>query len=191
MRSYDWMAILLVVAIAGGTLLGPNRAAAATAAEINRDCESALKKLFAKSETARVMSDNSKGVLVFPSIVKGGFMVGGQFGEGALLKKGMSPGVYKAAGDYNTVQLSYGFQAGMQKYGYALILITDSALKWIDKSDGWELGTGPTIVIVDAGAAKSLSTTTLQADTYAFFFDQKGLMAGIGLQGTKITRIGK
>ena len=138
-----------------------------------------------------MLGENSKGVLVFPGIVKGGFMVGGQHGEGALLSKGKSPGVYKVAGYYRTVQVSYGLQAGLQKYGYALFFMTDPALKWIDKSDGWELGTGPSIVIVDAGMAKSLSTTTLQSDIYAFFFDQKGLMAGLGLQGTKVTRIEK
>ena len=112
-------------------------------------------------------------------------MVGGQYGEGALLKDG------KAVGYYNTVQLSYGIQAGIQKYGYALFLMTDSAMKWIDKSDGWEIGTGPSIVVMEAGAAAAATTTTLQSEIYAFFFDQKGLMGGIGLQGTKITKIKK
>jgi lipid-binding SYLF domain-containing protein len=112
-------------------------------------------------------------------------MVGGQYGEGALLTGG------KATGYYNTVQLSYGLQAGAQKYGYALFLMTDSALKWIDKSDGWEIGTGPTIVVMDTGAAGALTTTTAQSEIYAFFFDQKGLMGGLGLQGTKITKIKK
>jgi lipid-binding SYLF domain-containing protein len=162
MRYFHLIAILLVLAFAWDIGASPNRAAAASAAEINRNCENALEKLFAKSETAKVLGENSKGVLVFPGIVKGGFLAGGQYGEGALLSRGMLPGVYKVAGYYNTVQLSYGFQAGIQKYGYALFLMTDSALKWIDKSDGWELGTGPTIVVVDVGKAKSLSTTTLQ-----------------------------
>jgi lipid-binding SYLF domain-containing protein len=191
MRHFHLIAILLVLAFAWGALISPNLAAAASAEEINRDCESALENLFAKSDTAKVLGENSRGVLVFPSIVKGGFMVGGQYGEGALLLKGKSPGVYKVAGYYRTVQVSYGLQAGIQKYGYALFLMTDSAMKWIDRSDGWELGTGPTLVVVDVGAARSLSTTTLQADTYAFFFDQKGLMGGLGLQGTKITKIDK
>ncbi|HSB06163.1 MAG TPA: twin-arginine translocation pathway signal protein, partial [Thermodesulfobacteriota bacterium] len=75
--------------------------------------------------------------------------------------------------------------------GYALFFMTDSALNWIDKSDGWEIGVGPSIVVVDTGAAKSMTTTTLQSEIYAFFFDQKGLMGGLGLQGTKITRIEK
>ena len=92
---------------------------------------------------------------------------------------------------YNTVAASYGLQAGLQKFGYALFFMNDSALKWIDKSDGWEIGVGPSIVVVDVGAAASMTSTTAQSDIYAFFFDQKGLMAGLGLQGTKITRLEK
>jgi len=185
MRYFHLTAILLVLAFAGGIVISPNPAMGATAGEINRDVKSALEKLYAKSSSAKVLGEKAKGILVFPGIVKGGFLVGGQYGEGALLKGG------QVAGYYNTVQLSYGLQAGIQKYGYALFLMTDSAMKWIDRSDGWELGTGPTLVVVDVGAARSLSTTTLQADTYAFFFDQKGLMGGLGLQGTKVTKIDK
>jgi lipid-binding SYLF domain-containing protein len=185
MRYFYLTAILLVLTFAAGPFISPNPARAATAAEINRDAKSALEKLYAKSPAAKTMGEKAKGILVFPGITKGGFMVGGQYGEGALLKGG------KTAGYYNTVQVSYGFQAGMQKYGYALFLMTDSAVKWIDKSDGWEIGTGPSIVVMDTGAATSASTTTLQSEIYAFFFDQKGLMGGLGLQGTKITKVKK
>jgi lipid-binding SYLF domain-containing protein len=71
------------------------------------------------------------------------------------------------------------------------LLVTDSAMKWIDKSDGWEIGVGPSIVVMDTGAASSATTTTLQSEIYAVFFDQKGLMGGLGLQGTKITKMKK
>jgi len=185
MRYLRWIIISLVLAFAAGIVTSSNPAWAATAAEINRDAKSALDKLYAKSPKAKALGEKAKGILVFPGIAKGGFMVGGQYGEGALLKDG------KAAGYYNTVQVSYGLQAGIQKYGYALFLMTDSALKWIDKSDGWEIGTGPTIVVMDAGAAGALTTTTAQSEIYAFFFDQKGLMGGLGLQGTKITKMKK
>jgi len=185
MRYFHLTAILLVLTFAAGPFISPNPARAATAAEIDRDAKSALKALYAKSPAAKTLGEKAKGILVFSGITKGGFMVGGHFGEGALLKDG------KTAGYYNTVQLSYGFQAGVQKYGYALFLMTDSAVKWIDKSDGWEIGTGPSIVVMDTGAAASATTTTLQSEIYAFFFSQKGLMGGIGLQGTKITKIKK
>jgi lipid-binding SYLF domain-containing protein len=79
----------------------------------------------------------------------------------------------------------------VQTFGYALFFMTDSALKWLDRSDGWEIGTGPSMVLVDEGMAKTLTTTTAQSDIYAFIFSQKGLMAGVGLQGTKITKIHK
>jgi lipid-binding SYLF domain-containing protein len=185
MRYWRLTIILLGLAFAAGTLVSPNPTAAASAEEINREVQSALNALYAKSSAAKALGEKAKGILVFPSIVKAGFLVGGQFGEGALLVDG------KTAGYYNTVQVSYGLQAGLQKYGYALFFMDDSGRDYLHKSDGWELGTGPTIVVVDVGAAKSLSTTTLQSNIYAFFFDQKGLMAGIGLQGTKVTEISK
>jgi len=185
MRYFRLATILLVLASAASTLMSPNLARAATAAEINRDVKIALEKLYAKSSSAKALGEKAIGILVFPNIVKGGFLVGGQYGEGALLKGG------KTGGYYSTVQMSYGLQAGVQKYGYALFLMTDSAMNWIDKSDGWEVGVGPSIVVMDTGAASSATTTTLQSEIYAFFFDQKGLMGGLGLQGTKITKIKK
>ena len=185
MRYLHVTTILLVLAFAADMPFGSNSTLAATAAEIDHDVKSALEKLYGQSASARAMGKKAKGILVFPSIVKGGFMVGGQYGEGALLKGG------KTSGYYNTVQVSYGLQAGIQKHGYALFFMTDSAMKWIDKSDGWEIGVGPSIVVVDVGTATSKTTTTLQSEIYAFFFDQKGLMGGLGLQGTKISKIKK
>lgn len=185
MRYVPLSAMLLILASLVGPLTSPPVAAAESAAEINQDVSRALAQLYAESDSAKALRGRAKGILVFPSIVKGGFLVGGQFGEGALVEGS------RIAGYYNTVQLSYGLQAGLQKYGYALFLMTDSARSWLDKSDGWELGVGPTIVVVDVGASGSATTTTLQSDIYAFFFNQTGLMAGLGLQGTKVTRIEK
>ena len=191
MRYVRWATIPMAFVLFVSMSLSPNRAVAASAEELNRECEKALEALYEKSTTAKAIGENSKGVLVFPGIIKGGFLIGGQYGEGVLLTKGKEPGVYKVAGYYNTVQGSFGLQAGLQKFGYALFFMSESAMSWLDKSGGWELGTGPTITIVDIGAAASLSTSTLQSDINAFFFDQKGLMAGIGLQGTKVTKIEK
>ena len=185
MKYLHLTAILLALSFAAATLIGPNPAGAASAAEIDRNVKNALERLYSKSPSARTMGEKAKGILVFPSIVKGGFVLGGKYGEGALLEDG------KTAGYYNTVQVSYGLQAGVQKYGYALFFMTDKAMAWLDKSDGWELGVGPTIVVVDTGASTSTSTTTAQSEIYAFFFDQKGLMGGLGLQGTKITKMKK
>ena len=179
------IAIISVLALAAGTFVSLNSAAAASAAEIDREVKSALEDLYGQSASAKAMGEKAKGILVFPSIAKGGFIVGGQYGEGALLRNG------KTAGYYNTIQVSYGLQAGIQTYGYVLFFMTDSAMNWLDKSGGLEIGVGPSIVVVEIGAASSASTTTLQSEIYAFFFDQKGLMGGLGLQGTKITKVDK
>ncbi len=178
-------AIMLVLALAAGTFVSLNSAAAASAVEIDREVKTALEDLYRQSASAKAIGEKAKAILVFPSITKGGFIVGGQYGEGALLKAG------KTAGYYNTIQVSYGLQAGIQTYGYVLFFMTESAMSYIDKSDGWEVGVGPSIVVVDVGAASSATTTTLQSEIYAFFFDQKGLMGGLGLQGTKITKVKK
>src|SRR5215467_5966878 len=131
------------------------------------------------------LAAQAKGILIFPSIVKAGFLFGGQYGEGVLLKHG------RTAGYYNSVAASYGLQAGVQSFGYAMFFMNDSALAYLDKSEGFEIGVGPSIVVVDAGTAKTLTTTTGRSDVYAFIFSQKGLMAGLGLQGSKISRIEK
>jgi lipid-binding SYLF domain-containing protein len=185
MTHFRLTGILVVLAVMLGAFAIPQPAVAASAAEIDRDAGQALENLYAQSPSAKMMGAKATGILVFPGIVKGGFIVGGQFGEGALIKAG------NPVAHYNTVAASYGLQAGLQKYGYALFFMTDTALKWLDKSDGWEIGAGPSIVVIDAGAAASMTSTTLQSDVYAFFFDQKGLMGGLGLQGTKITRLEK
>jgi lipid-binding SYLF domain-containing protein len=83
----------------------------------------------------------------------------------------------------------YSATARRNDAGYALFFMTDSALRYLEDTGGFELGSGPSIVVLDAGAAKALTTTTLQQDIYAMFFDQKGLMAGLGLQGSKISRM--
>jgi len=154
-------------------------ATAATASEIDRNVTQALITLYQTTPGAKVLADSAKGILVFPSIVKGGFIVAGQYGDGALRKNG------KTVGYYRSLQASVGLQAGAQSFGYALLFIDDASLKYLDKSDGWELGTGPTLVVPDKGFAKNISTTTLQNGVYAFVFDQKGLMAGIGIEGVQ------
>lgn len=156
---------------------------AASAGEINRGANAALASLYTTSPEARALAAKAKAILVFPEIVKGGFIVAGQYGDGALRKGG------KTVAYYRSVAASYGFQAGVQAFSYALFFMDEESLSYLAKSEGWELGVGPSIVIVDEGIAKNLSTTTLHKGVYAFIFGQEGLMAGAGLQGTKITRI--
>jgi lipid-binding SYLF domain-containing protein len=176
---------LLMLLLVTAPWMSASSALAASASEINRDANAALAKLYEKVPEARALGARAKGTLIFPSIVKAGFLVGAQYGEGVMRKQG------KNAGYYNTVAASYGLQAGVQSFGYVLFFMTDSAVDYLGKSEGFEIGVGPSIVVLDEGKAKTLTTTTGQSDIYAFIFDQKGLMAGLGLQGSKISRIDK
>jgi lipid-binding SYLF domain-containing protein len=176
---------LLFLAALAPLPLAPRPATGASAREIDRDVDAALSNLYAGSEAARLLRDRAKGILVFPHMLKAGFLFGGQLGEGALRRGG------RTTGYYNSVAASYGLQAGAQTFGYALFFMSDSALRYLDESAGFEIGVGPSLVVVDEGMAKSLTSTTLKHDVYAFIFGQKGLMAGIGIQGSKITRVSK
>jgi len=118
-----------------------------------------------------------------PIVVKAGFIFGAQGGEGTLFVHG------RPSGRYRTVAGSYGLQAGVQKYGYALFFMNQKAVDWINNTRGWEIGTGPSVVLVDKGMARSFTSDTLHSGIYAFTFDQRGLMAGLGVQGSKISRI--
>lgn len=182
-KFFRMYGFLLLAAMAVFTVLSSAPARAVSSYEIDRDVKFALTKLYGSSSDARALAKRARGILVFPSIVKGGFIFGLQYGEGALLMRG------RTAGYYNTISASYGFQAGVQTFGYALFLMSDSAFTHLNSSGGWELGVGPSIAVLDAGKARALTTTTARDDIYAFFFDQKGLMAGAGLQGTKISNI--
>jgi lipid-binding SYLF domain-containing protein len=155
----------------------------ASADELDDDAAAALRSLYEGSPAARALGTKAASILVFPNIVKAGFLFGAQFGEGTLFQ-----GNRKVA-NYRSVAGSYGFQAGVQTFGYAMFLMTNAAVQYLDQSGGWELGVGPSIVLVDAGLARNLTTSTIQSDIYAFVFDQRGLMAGVGIQGSKITRV--
>jgi len=161
----------------------PAPAQAASASEIDRNATQALTTLYKNTPGAKILADKSKAILVFPSIVKGGFIFAGQYGDGALRKHG------KTVGYYRSLAASWGFQAGVQSFGYVLFFMDDESVKYLDKSKGWELGTGPSLVVLDKGVREDWTTTTLQKGVYAFIFDQKGLMAGIAIEGSKITKI--
>ena len=172
-------------AISLGLALSPGEAAAAAASarEIDRRASSALRTLYAREPKARTLAEKAQAVLIFPRIYKGGLVIGGQSGDGVLRRGG------KSVGYYNITAASVGLQAGGQTFSYALFFMNETALQYLDKSDGWSIGSSPNIVVVDKGAAASITSTTLSQDVYAIPFGQKGLMAGVGLEGSKITRI--
>src|SRR5687768_1206551 len=176
---------ILELAVIMGSAHGffPTTALASSASEIDRTAGQALTTLYKNTPDAKTLADKAVAVLVFPKIVKGGFIIAGQFGDGALRKNG------KTTAYYRSLAASYGFQAGAQAFGYVLFFMDDASVRYLDNSDGWEVGTGPSLVVLDAGFGKNLTTTTLQKGVYAFIFDQKGLMGGVGIQGSKITKI--
>ncbi len=175
--------LVLATAAALCAVLFAGAANAATAEDLNKDAQHSLEVLYAGSPIAKDISKRAKAVLVFPNIVKAGLIFGGAYGEGVLLKGST------AVNYYNSVSASWGLQAGAQTYGYAVFLMSSKALEYLDRSDGWELGVGPTVVVVNEGLARNLSTSTLKDDAYAFIFDQQGLMASLSIEGTKVSRI--
>jgi lipid-binding SYLF domain-containing protein len=180
----DRLLLLALLALTPAVTM-PSAAEAASAAELRRDASDALSRLYRTTPSAKMLGGRARAILVFPSMVKAGFMFGGQIGEGVLLKGG------KAAGYYNSVAASYGLQAGAQSFSYALFFMNDSALRQFEATEGFEVGVGPSIVVVDSGVAKSITSNTVTSDVYAYIFGQRGLMGGLGVQGSKITRISK
>jgi lipid-binding SYLF domain-containing protein len=183
LQALALVVIVFISSCASNDPITSANAASSSGRQIAADSRAALRWLYATNPKARMLGSRAWGVLVFPSIIKGGFMVGGMAGNGALIQGGSVRGFYQTAG------VSYGLQAGLQSYGYALFLMDGSAFASINRADGWEVGSAPSLVVLDQGMSGSLSTTTLNKSIYAVFFNQQGLMGGLGLQGSKITRI--
>jgi len=183
-KHFGMTCSILVVFIALTACSSPTKYKSSAAYAIDKEAKSSLNKLLQSNKDARNLKKNAVAILVFPKIYKAGFIVGIQYGNGALINpKG------RTIGYYNSSAASYGFQAGLQGFGYVMFFMDHDALSYLDKSAGWELGVGPSLVIVDKGFGKVVSSTTLRKGVYAFVFDQKGIMAGAGIQGTKVTRI--
>ncbi len=161
------------------------QAVAASAEDLNRDSTHALSMLLKVNPLAADIAQKAKGILIFPNIVKAGFIFGGAYGEGVLKENNVINGYY------NSVTASFGWQAGGQSYGYVVFLMSDEAVRYLRDTQGWEIGVGPTVVLVNAGVAKNLSSSTLHDDVYAFIFNQQGLMASLSIEGSKINKITK
>jgi lipid-binding SYLF domain-containing protein len=173
----------LLITAAGMLGLFSTQVCAESAGDLNNEANQALQTLYRGNPTAEMIGSHAREILVFPKVVKAGLVFGGSYGEGVLFK-GSDVVDY-----YNTVSGSWGLQAGAQSYGYVVFLMDNKSLRYLNKSKGWELGVGPTVVVVNEGIARNLSSTTLRDDAYAFIFDQQGLMAGLSIEGTKISLI--
>ncbi len=185
MRSNRRATLAFGLALALGCTVAAFSGAAigATAEDLDRDSAQALQSLYRTNPVASAIAKSAKAVLVFPNIVKAGLVFGGSYGEGVLMKGA------KVVDYYNSVSASWGLQAGAQSFGYVLFLMDDKAVEYLTKSRGWEIGVGPTVVVVNEGVGKNLSSSTMKDSAYAFIFDQQGLMASLSIEGTKISRI--
>jgi lipid-binding SYLF domain-containing protein len=160
-------------------------AAAASAVEIDAEVDAALVRFYEEVPAAKDLAKQAKGMLIFPSVVKAGFGVGGEYGEGALRVGGRS------AGYYNTAAASIGLQIGVQSRTEVLLFMTQEALDRFQASDGWEVGVDGSVAVVRTGVAGEIDTTTLGDPVIGFIFGEQGLMANLSLEGAKITKMDK
>jgi lipid-binding SYLF domain-containing protein len=158
---------------------------AASAVEIDAKVDGALKKLYNESDAAQNLAGKSKGILVFPSVIKAGFGIGGEYGEGALRICG------KTVDYYNTAAASVGLQLGAQSKTVILMFMTKEALDDFRSSEGWEVGVDGAVAIATFGAGGKLNSNTLKEPIIGFVCNNKGLMYNLTLEGSKITKISK
>ena len=175
---------LLISLVATASLFGLLQApAAAQDYGLEGEARWALNRLMATVPTAKILEERAYATLVFPDITKAGFLVGGEYGNGVLFRRGGISGYYNLAG------VSYGFQAGAQTYSLIMFFMNEWSWRTLNMRDGLQVGVGPSVVVLDEGKARTITSTTLTSDVYAFVFGEQGLMAGAGLEGTKITRL--
>ena len=172
---------ILIACLAWSATTSPGFAT--TAKELDQRAEAALADLYAESPGVRDLLEQSHGYLVFPEVLKAGLLLGGQYGEGVLRIDG------KTEGYYSTTAFSYGLQFGAHSFGYLMVFKDPESLAYLRKSDGWDVGSAPTAVFGDEGWSAGLSVANFEKGIGIIFFSQKGVMAGAGLQGTKIKKI--
>lgn len=172
------IAALLVFAVA----LMASPASAASKKEINAKADKAMAELYRTIPETKTIAEKASGILIFPEIYKAGFLIGGSFGEGVLRVHGAVDGYY------TSTAASYGLQIGGTRFGYIMFLMDHASVDYIKRTDGWEVGVGPTVVAGDAKFAQKFTTTTTEKGVVVFFVNQEGAFAGAGIEGTKITR---
>jgi lipid-binding SYLF domain-containing protein len=173
----------LVAAVVSLTMaaVGPS-SRADTAYAIASGSNQALQQLYRTSPVAALLARRAKAILVFPRIVKASLVVGGAGGEGELMRGRSIDGYYKLETQ------SFGIQVGAESYEYVVFLMTPSAVQNLERGSGWQLGHGPTLMLVGRDAPRNLATAPLRYDSYGFAFNQRGLIAGVGAEGTRISR---
>ena len=185
LRLLSILAFVLLLPLASPALplLGSSQALAASAVEIDAKVKEAMAQLYKESSAAKELGGKAHGILCFPSITKGGFIIGGEFGEGSLLVG------EETKGYYNSASGSLGLQIGISSRSLVIMFMTEDALKEFMGADGWEAGVDADVTVVEAGATGSLDSTTAEKPVIGFNFGEAGLMAGVSIEGTKVTEI--
>jgi lipid-binding SYLF domain-containing protein len=176
-------AFCLVLVAMAATMAAPRISEAASAAAIAADANETLHSFVRQVPGARELAAKAAGILVFPSVVKAGIGIGGEYGEGALVRRG------RTLDYYNTVSASFGFQLGAQARSVIIIFTTPEALYSFQRVDGWKVGVDGSVALLTVGGGASVDTTRIVDPVVGFIFDNKGLMYNLTLEGSKISRI--
>lgn len=186
MKISNWTtALALLTFVSLGAVLPVRETKAASASEINAEVSATLRKFYRNVGSARELASQAAGILVFPTVIKAGFGIGGEYGEGALRVNG------RTVAYYNTVSASVGFQIGAQARSVIIMFMTQSALADFRRSQGWEVGVDGSVALVTLGAGGTIDTHNIQSPIIGFIYGSKGLMYNLTLEGSKITRIRK
>jgi lipid-binding SYLF domain-containing protein len=160
-------------------------ATAASKEEIDAEVRQALEAFYKHTSAGKELAQKASGMLVFPSVIKAGIGIGGEYGEGSLLIKG-NPVAY-----YNTASASIGFQLGAQARTQIVLFMNDTALNSFRNSKGWQAGVDGSVALVTLGAGGAIDTQTLKEPIIGFIFSNKGLMYNLTFEGSKITKLDK
>jgi lipid-binding SYLF domain-containing protein len=158
---------------------------AATAREIDVSVDVALERFYKEVKGAQTFAKSAKALLILPKVIKGGFFVGAEYGEGALRIGG------KSVAYYNIISGSLGLTFGGEQKDIIIAFMTDEALNKFRKSENWEAGVDGNIAVMDVGTGATISTETIKDPIVGFVFGVKGLMADASLKGSKLTRLKK
>jgi lipid-binding SYLF domain-containing protein len=180
-RKAICIALIAALALLAGNVPGK----AGSAREINAAVNATLDRFYRQIPGARELGARAAGVLVFPTVVKAGFGVGGEYGEGAMRIGG------KTVGYYNTIAASIGFQLGAQARSVIIMFMTPEALAGFRRVDGWKIGVDGSVAIIVIGAGGSIDTDKITSPVIGFILDPTGLMYNLTLEGSKITRISR
>ena len=178
-------AICLLLFASLATIVAPARSDAASGAAIDADVDATLHSFESQIAGARELANKAAGILVFPSVVKAGILLGGEYGEGLLIIRG------KPGGYYNLVSASFGFQLGVQARSVILMFMTNEALDRFNGTDGWKVGVDGSVVLVKVGVDGSIDTDKVTSPIIGFVIDPEGLMYNLTLEGSKISHISR